>query len=127
MIIYFEGGIYYRSGRDPRGVARETDKFIQRVLADDPDTRVALVSHQVNRYTPEVVRYLTDVDSLHYQLSLQFPQVDYIDATRCLLGKDNRPYQGIYLPDNRHPNQLGYFHFAKPIRAYLEKTWNSDE
>lgn len=126
MIIYYEGGNDIRTGKEPRAVAGETEKFILRVSADFPHTKIALVSHQLNRYTTEVFHNLAIVDSLHNHLAHQYPQVDFIDATHCLIGENQKPYEDIYLPDNRHLNHQGYLHFAKPIREYLEENYISE-
>ena len=124
LIVYMEGSNDISTGKKPTDVSLETEKLIHRVTAERPETGIALVSHQLAKYPILKAKKLAKVDSLHYRLSKKYANVDYIDATTCITGKDGKIYRDIFHPDNSHLNQKGYIYFAQPIREYLEQRWN---
>jgi len=126
LIIYFEGANDISAGLEPEMVRNETEKFVQRVKKEHPESIIALVGHPIhrhNKYSIEKESKVKKLDMLHEELAQKYSNVDYINTARCLVNQDNEIYKGIYLPDNSHLNQKGYVYLSKPIRDYLEMNY----
>jgi lysophospholipase L1-like esterase len=126
VIAYYCGSNDVSLGEPAAAIVGRIVRFIERVSASLPRTRVVFVS--INRAPSKEDRWDV-VDDVNRQIKVyaaSHPQVEYVDVNRVLFNADGTPRVDFYVEDELHLRPAAYEGFAtilKPVltRAFAEQ------
>ena len=96
-------------------------RFIERVSAALPDTRVVFVS--INRAPSKEDRWDV-VDDVNRQIGMyaaSHPRVEYVDVNPVLFDVSGKPRLDLYMGDELHLRPPAYEGFAKILKPVLTR------
>jgi lysophospholipase L1-like esterase len=119
LILLYAGDNDIAAGKTPEQVLADFQRFVRRVQAVLPETRIGFVSIKP---CPAREKFLAEVRAANRLIEQQCAsdaRLTFIDIFTPSLQADGRPRSDIYLPDGLHPNERGYALWASAIRPVL--------
>lgn len=123
IITYYCGSNDINAKVPPGEIFGNFQKFVARVHAQLPDTKIFFVS--INR-APEKMDKWAQVDEanrLVREYCVKNSKLGYIDVNPVLFDKSGQPRYELYLPDKLHFLEPAYVEFTAVIKPVLEKEW----
>ena len=123
IIAYYCGSNDINAKVPPTEIFGNFQKFVERVHARLPDTKIFFVS--INR-APEKMDKWAQVDEanrLVKKYCLKDSKLGYIDVNPVLFDKSGQPRYELYLPDKLHFLEPAYVEFTAVIKPVLAKEW----
>ena len=124
VIAYYCGSNDVALGEPATAVTGRIVRFIERVSAALPDTRVVFVS--INRAPSKEDRWdvVDDVNGALKTYAASHPHVEYVDVNRVLFDANGKPRFDLYLGDELHLRPPAYEGFAKILKPVLTRALN---
>jgi len=123
VIAYYCGSNDVSLGEPAGAIAGRIVRFIERVAAALPDTRVVFVS--INRAPSKEDRW-DAVDDVNRQIKMyaaSHPHVAYVDVNPVLFDANGKPRFDLYMGDELHLRPPAYEGFAKILKPVLTRTF----
>jgi lysophospholipase L1-like esterase len=123
VIAYYCGSNDVSLGEPAGAIAGRIVRFIERVAAALPDTRVVFVS--INRAPSKEDRW-DAVDDVNRQITMyaaSHPHVAYVDVNPVLFDANGKPRFDLYMGDELHLRPPAYEGFAKILKPVLTRTF----
>ena len=108
LIILYAGGNDINAGKTPEQVFTDYQRFVTRVRADLPETRIAYVSIAPNPARWAQVDRVRAANSLIEAHTRTDARLAFIDVFPKMLGANGEPLPDIYVADRLHMNPKGY-------------------
>ena len=112
-IVYFEGANDFHTGVPVAEYIANVKKFLDKVHADFPNTKVFTISPDIR---DEHLEYNVELKKLIKNYSF----VEYIDMEGYKRKMGVMEYQKLLLPDNTHWNSKGYSNLTPIIQEHLK-------
>jgi len=123
VIAYYCGSNDVSLGDPAAAIAGRIVRFIERVSAALPDTRVVFVS--INRAPSKEDRWDV-VDDVNRQIKMyasSHPRVEYVDVNPVLFDANGKPRFDLYMGDELHLRPPAYEGFAKILKPVLTRAF----
>ena len=123
VIAYYCGSNDVSLGEPAAAIVGRIVRFIERVSAALPDTRVVFVS--INRAPSKEDRWDV-VDDVNRQIEMyaaSHPHVTYVDVNPVLFDASGKPRLDLYMGDELHLRPPAYEGFAKILKPVLTRTY----
>jgi lysophospholipase L1-like esterase len=121
VIAYYCGSNDVSLGEPAAAIVGRIVRFIERVSAALPDTRVVFVS--INRAPSKEDRWDV-VDDVNRQIGMyaaSHPRVEYVDVNPVLFDVSGKPRLDLYMGDELHLRPPAYEGFAKILKPVLTR------
>jgi lysophospholipase L1-like esterase len=119
VIAYYCGSNDVALGEPAEAIVGRIVRFIERVSAALPDTRVVFVS--INRAPSKEDRWDV-VDDVNRQIKMyaaSHPHVEYVDVNPVLFDANGKPRFDLYMSDELHLRPPAYEGFTKILKPVL--------
>ena len=123
VIAYYCGSNDVSLGEPAAAIVGRVVRFIDRVAAALPDTRIVFVS--VNR-APSKEDLWDVVDEVNRQIKAyagSHPHVEYVEVNPVLFDANGKPRFDFYMPDELHLRPPAYEGFAKILKPVLTRAF----
>jgi len=123
VIAYYCGSNDVSLGEPAAAIVGRIVRFIERVSAALPDTRVVFVS--INRAPSKEERWdvVEDVNRRIEMYAASHPRVEYVDVNPVLFDASGRARLDLYMGDELHLRPPAYEGFAKIIKPVLTRAF----
>jgi len=123
VIAYYCGSNDVSLGEPADAIAGRIVRFIERVSAVLPDTRVVFVS--INRAPSKEDRWdvVDDVNGQIKAYAASHPRVEYVDVNPVLFDANGKPRVDLYMSDELHLRPPAYEGFAKILKPALTRAF----
>ena len=124
VIAYYCGSNDVSLGEPAAAIVGRIVRFIERVSAALPDTRVVFVS--INRAPSKEDRWDV-VDDVNRQIEMyaaSHPRVEYVDVNPVLFDARAQPRLDLYMSDELHLRPPAYEEFAKILKPVLTRSFS---
>ena len=123
VIAYYCGSNDLSLGEPADAIAGRIVRFIERVSAVLPDTRVVFVS--INRAPSKEDRWdvVDDVNGQIKAYAASHPRVEYVDVNPVLFDANGKPRVDLYMSDELHLRPPAYEGFAKILKPVLTRAF----
>jgi lysophospholipase L1-like esterase len=121
VIAYYCGSNDVSLGEPAAAIVQRIVRFMERVSAALPDTRVVFVS--INRAPSKEDRWDV-VDDVNRQIKLyagSHPHVEYVDVNPVLFDANGKPRLDLYMGDELHLRPPAYEGFARILKPVLTR------
>jgi lysophospholipase L1-like esterase len=121
VIAYYCGSNDVSLGEPADAIAKRILRFIERVSAVLPDTRVVFVS--INRAPSKEDRWdvVDDVNGQIKAYAASHPRVEYVDVNPILFNADGTSRLELFMPDQLHLKPRAYEEFARILKPVLTR------
>jgi lysophospholipase L1-like esterase len=123
VIAYYCGSNDVALGEPAAPIVGRIVRFIERIAAALPDTRVVFVS--INRAPSKDDRWDV-VDEVNRQIQMyaaSHPRVEYVDVNPVLFDANGKPRRDLYMGDELHLRPPAYEGFAKILKPVLMRAF----
>jgi len=123
VIAYYCGSNDVSLGEPAAAIVGRIVRFIERVSAALPDTRVVFVS--INRAPSKEDRWDV-VDDVNRQIEMyaaSHARVEYVDVNPVLFDANGKPRFDLYMGDELHLRPPAYEGFAKILKPVLTRAF----
>jgi lysophospholipase L1-like esterase len=120
LVVVYAGDNDLAEGASPEDVLRSFEAFVDGVLAELPDTRVAYLSIKPSPLREPLMPAAFAANALIEGYAAAQPQVEFIDLYSKMIGPDGRPRADLYGGDRLHLNDAGYALWRAEIAARLK-------
>ena len=123
VIAYYCGSNDVSLGEPADAIAGRIVRFIERVAAVLPDTRVVFVS--INRALSKEDRWdvVDDVNGQIKGYAVSHPRVEYVDVNPVLFDANGKPRVDLYMSDELHLRPPAYEGFATILKPVLRRAF----
>jgi len=123
VIAYYCGSNDVSLGEPADAIAGRIVRFIERVAAVLPDTRVVFVS--INRAPSKEDRWdvVDDVNGQIKGYAVSHPRVEYVDVNPVLFDVNGKPRVDLYMSDELHLRPPAYEGFATILKPVLRRAF----
>jgi lysophospholipase L1-like esterase len=123
VIAYYCGSNDVSLGEPADAIAGRIVRFIERVAAVLPDTRVVFVS--INRAPSKEDRWdvVDDVNGQIKGYAVSHPRVEYVDVNPVLFDANGKPRVDLYMSDELHLRPPAYEGFATILKPVLRRAF----
>lgn len=123
VIAYYCGSNDVSLGEPAEAIAGRIVRFLERVSAALPDTRVVFVS--INRAPSKEDRWdvVDDVNGQIKRYAASHPRVEYVDVNPVLFDANGKPRVDLYMGDELHLRPPAYEGFAKILKPVLTRAF----
>ena len=123
VIAYYCGSNDVSLGEPADAIAGRIVRFVERVSAVLPDTRVVFVS--INRAPSKEDRWdvVDDVNGQIKAYAASHPRVEYVDVNPVLFDANGKPRVDLYMSDELHLRPPAYEGFAKILKPVLTRAF----
>jgi lysophospholipase L1-like esterase len=121
VIAYYCGSNDVSLGETAAAIVGRIVRFVERVSAALPDTRVVFVS--INRAPSKEDRWDV-VDDVNRQIKMyatSHPHVEYVDVNPVLFDANGKPRSDLYMGDELHLRPPAYEGFAEILKPVLTR------
>jgi len=118
-IVYFEGVNDINIGRSPDSVVANTERFLQQVARDLPETKVIILSTTISVKKRDLKEKYLATNTLLEKMVQQYPKAQYLDLVPDMLDKNGLPRKEIFSKDSTHMNPTGYQIWAEKVRPFI--------
>jgi lysophospholipase L1-like esterase len=124
IIVYYCGSNDVNAGRKAAEIFDGFRKFVERVHATLPQTRIFYVS--INRAPQKEDKWdvVDAANNLARDYSANNKLLGFIDVNPALFNADGRARVDLYLPDKLHFKEAAYESFAAIIKPVVAAAWN---
>jgi lysophospholipase L1-like esterase len=119
MVVVYAGDNDLAEGATPQDVLVSYDKFVQRVHAALPKTRIAYLSIKPSPLRQALMPAMRQANELIRNYSKKDPSLDYIDVYSRMLDASGQPRTDLFLVDSLHLNAAGYAIWKSAIAEHL--------
>jgi lysophospholipase L1-like esterase len=121
VIAYYCASNDVALGEPADAIAKRILRFIERVSAVLPDTRVVFVS--INRAPSKEDRWdvVDDVNGQIKAYAASHPRVEYVDVNPILFNADGTSRLELFMPDQLHLKPRAYEEFARILKPVLTR------
>jgi lysophospholipase L1-like esterase len=123
VIAYYCGSNDVSLGEPAAAIVGRIVRFIDRVSAALPDTRIVFVS--INRAPSKEDRWDV-VDDVNHQIDMyasSHPHVEFVDVNPVLFDASGKPRLDLYMGDELHLRPPAYEGFAKILKPVLTRAF----
>jgi lysophospholipase L1-like esterase len=123
VIAYYCGSNDVSLGEPAAAIVGRIVRFIERISAALPDTRLVFVS--INRAPSKEDRWDV-VDDVNRQIKMyaaSHPRVEYVDVNPVLFDANGKPRFDLYMGDELHVRPPAYEGFAKILKPVLTRAF----
>ena len=123
VIAYYCGSNDVSLGEPAAAIVGRVVRFIDRVSAALPDTRVVFVS--INRAPSKEDRWDV-VDEVNRQIKMyasSHPRIEFVDVNPVLFDANGKPRFDLYMGDELHLRPPAYEGFAKILKPVLTRAF----
>jgi lysophospholipase L1-like esterase len=120
MIVFRAGINDIHSGKTPEQVVRDFDAFVTKVRAKLPETRIAVMSINPSLKYWKMYDREQKANELLRDYVKAGKNLDYIDVSTAMLGKDGRPRPELYVADGMHGTPECYKLWTSLVRPHLK-------
>lgn len=123
VIAYYCGSNDVSLGEPAAAIVGRIVRFIERVSAALPETRVVFVS--INRAPSKEDRWdvVDDVNRQMTMYAVSHPRVEYVDVNPVLFDANGKPRFDLYMGDELHLQPPAYEGFAKILKPVLTRAF----
>jgi lysophospholipase L1-like esterase len=124
VIAYYCGSNDVSLGEPAAAIVGRIVRFIERVSAALPDSRVVFVS--INRAPSKEDRWdvVDDVNRQIERYAASHPRVGYVDVNPVLFDASGKPRLDLYMGDELHLRPPAYEEFAKILKPVLTRSFS---
>jgi lysophospholipase L1-like esterase len=121
MVLIYAGDNDIAAGKSPEEVFGDFKKFVQKIRAALPKTRVGFISIKPSPAREKFQDRAKEANRLVREYANGKDEVLFIDVFTPMLTPEGRPRPELFIKDGLHPNQQCYELWASIIRPVLEK------
>lgn len=119
-VVIYAGDNDIASGKTPDRVLADFEKFVNKVHADLPDTRIHFICIK-----PSISRWrlwdkMNEANIMVRDFAEGNDMVEYIDIASPMLGEDGKPLPELFIKDGLHLNADGYKLWTSIVKPYIE-------
>jgi lysophospholipase L1-like esterase len=118
-IVLFAGINDINAGLSPDSVRRNTERFLQRVAAELPQTEVLVLSLTISPSRQSLTDQYLATNALLGTLVNQYPQARFVDLVPAMLDANGDPRAALFGPDRTHLSPQGYALWREHLRPWL--------
>ena len=122
LVVVYAGDNDVDSGQTPEDVTAQFERFVRRVHASLPQTRIVFIGIK-----PSPARWLTvdrarDTNERVRTLAGTDDRIAYLDVDGPMLGWDDKPRKELFLEDGVHLSSQGYHLWSTLLQPLLTLT-----
>ncbi|MBG6076347.1 SGNH/GDSL hydrolase family protein [Polaromonas sp. CG_9.11] len=118
-VMVYAGDNDLTEGRTPDAVLRSFANFVHSVRAELPDTRISYISIKPSPLRQALLPRIRQTNTLMAGYVQTVPNARYIDIFNPMLAADGLPRPELFLADQLHLNEAGYWLWQSVIAADL--------
>lgn len=119
LIVVYAGDNDLAEGRTPEQVRDDFARFVQRVRAELPDTRIAFLSIKPSPLRASLMPQARQTNALVAAYAATTPDLDFIDIYSAMIDASGQPRADLYGSDALHLNPQGYALWKTAIAPHL--------
>lgn len=119
VIVMYSGGNDINAGKSAQTVFDDFTKFVGKVRASLPDTKIAYISVAPNPARWSQMDRIREANRLIREYTQKEKGLSFIDMHPHMLGDDGQPRRDIYLKDRLHMNENGYVIWKRVVGEHL--------
>jgi lysophospholipase L1-like esterase len=120
MIVFYAGGNDINAGKKAERVLSDMRKFVEKVHARLPATRVAFISIAGNPARWAQVEEVKKTNQLIQEFAASDARMAFINVFPHMLGADGLPKPDIFVEDRLHMNAKGYAIWKEQVGPFLK-------
>lgn len=119
QVLLYAGDNDLAEGRSPAEVLASFARFVQRVRAELPGTRIDYIAIKPSPARLALLPRVREANALMARHAATLNNVGYIDIFSPMLNAEGQPRPELFLPDRLHLNAAGYQLWQSVIAAHL--------
>jgi lysophospholipase L1-like esterase len=119
VVVVYAGDNDINNGRTSEQVAVEFERFVAKVHARLPQTRIVFVGIKPSPLRWTQVDRMRSANTMVRAFAERDDRIGFIDVDQVMLGWDERPRRELYVEDGLHLSAEGYRIWTMLVRPYL--------
>ena len=121
VVVIYAGDNDIAFGKSPEEVFGDFKKFVKKVRAGLPETKVEFISIKPSPAREKYLEKIKRTNRMVKEFASKQKRVGYIDVFTPMLNGEGRPRPGLFVKDGLHPNYECYELWASIIKKSLEE------
>jgi len=118
-VVLYAGDNDIAAGKSPRRVLQDFRRFVERIHAALPQTRILFISIKPSPARWHLVNEIKAANQMLENFCQKDKRLVYVDVFKSMLGADGKPRAELFVEDKLHLNRKGYELWASILRPRL--------
>jgi lysophospholipase L1-like esterase len=119
LVVVYAGDNDVDGGQTPEDVTAQFERFVRRVHARLPQTRIVFIGIKPSPARWRTVDRARDTNERIRTLAGTDDRITYLDVDRPMLGWDGKPRKALFLDDGLHLSPQGYHLWSTLLQPLL--------
>lgn len=120
IIFMYAGDNDIAKGKSPQRVFDDYKKFVAKVHAELPKTKIAYIAIKPSIARWKLVGKMREANTMVREYAEKHDLLSFVDIDTPMMGEDNKPMHGLFIKDGLHLSDKGYEMWTKEVRKHLK-------
>lgn len=121
LVVLYAGDNDLAAGKTPEQVVEDYRRFVSKVHAKAPATRIAYIAIKPSISRWRLVEQVRKANQAIAEMARDDERLEFVDIDAPMIGADGKPRPELFRPDGLHLNAEGYQVWTEKLRPVLEK------